>query len=187
MPPDNRDTRYKALILAVDLYGHRPQDDFDEGWAVLRTAGEFTRWLAAPTSPIGEAPMGFPWPGEVANELSGIRGELAMIRTELAVLNRKVNHMSDQQAELNVDVTNLTAVVTDVSDQTATLGTDLAAVAAEITALQAANPALDLSGLEGLIATAQGNQVTLDSTVASATALVPAAPVPPVTPPAPSV
>jgi hypothetical protein len=89
--------------------------------------------------------------------------------------------MSEQQAELNVDVTNLTAVVTDVSAQTATLGTDLASIAAEITALQTANPALDLSGLESAITTAQGSQTTLDSTVASATALIPA----PATTPAP--
>ena len=74
--------------------------------------------------------MGFPWPGEIANELSGIRNNLGGIRTELAALNRKVDRMSEQQAELNVDVTNLTAVVTDVSAQTATLGTDLASIAA---------------------------------------------------------
>ena len=118
------------------------------------------------------------WPGEMGREL-------ARIRTELAQINRKLDHMSDQQAELNTDIASLTAVVTDVSTQTATLGADLTAVAAEITDLQAkvaAGQPVDLSGLEGLVTTAQGSQAALDSTVATATGLVPAPVVPPVTP-----
>ena len=79
--------------------------------------------------------MGFPWPGEIANELAGIRTELGAIHIELAALNKKVDHMSEQQTELDTDVANLAAVVTDVATQTATLGTDLGAVATEIAAL----------------------------------------------------
>ena len=38
--------------------------------------------------------------------------------------------MSEQQTELDQDVSELTTVITDVATQTGTLGTDLAAVAA---------------------------------------------------------
>ena len=45
--PDIRDLREEALHLAVELFSRRPQDDYDEGRAVVRTAGEFTQWLTA--------------------------------------------------------------------------------------------------------------------------------------------
>ncbi len=43
--PGTRDLREEALRLAVDMYARRQQDSTDEGRAILRTAGEFTRWL----------------------------------------------------------------------------------------------------------------------------------------------
>ena len=125
------------------------------------------------------------WPGELARELGRIRNALTILSAEVTHTNRKLDHMSDQQSELNTDIEALTAVVTDVSAQTATLGTDLTAVAAEITDLEAkvaAGQAVDLSGLTGLVAAAQSSQAALDSAVAVATGLVPV----PVTPPEPT-
>jgi peptidoglycan hydrolase CwlO-like protein len=57
-------------------------------------------------------------------------------------IDTKVNLMSEQQAELNTDVANLVAALT--------------AIEAEIASLKAANPAVDFTGLEAAIATAQG-------------------------------
>ena len=118
------------------------------------------------------------WPGELGRELARIHNELAQI-------NRKLDHMSDQQAELDTDIATLTAVVTDVSAQTATLGTDLTAVAAEIADLQAqvlAGQPVNLAGLTELVTAAQASQTALDAAVTTATGLVP----PPVTPPEPT-
>ena len=46
--PDIRNLREEALRLAVELFANRPQDDHDEGWAVVKAAGVFTKWLTAP-------------------------------------------------------------------------------------------------------------------------------------------
>ena len=45
------DVRLESLRLAVDLYAHRPQDDFT-GDAVLHAAGEFAKWLTMPAAHI---------------------------------------------------------------------------------------------------------------------------------------
>lgn len=56
------------------------------------------------------------------------------IQRTIHIIDRKVDHMTDQQAEINADVAELTAAVTNIQ--------------AEIAALQAANPALDLTALK---------------------------------------
>lgn len=95
----------------------------------------------------------------------------------LRTLNRKVERMSDQQAELDSDVQALTGVVSDVASQSTQIGTDLSAIEAWIAA-QPANTPVDLSGLTSLVQTAQSSQQTLDSAVGQLTAAVPASPAP---------
>jgi peptidoglycan hydrolase CwlO-like protein len=60
------------------------------------------------------------------------------IQRTVHALNAKVDHMSDQQAEIDADVAELQA--DDVN------------IEAEIAKLQAANPALDPTGLKAAIA-----------------------------------
>ena len=114
---------------------------------------------------------------------------LAAIQNQLIVLNAKVDKLTSQQAQLDADVQALTAVMTNVQAQNTTLGTDLTAIAAEIAALQAqianAQP-VSLDALNALVVSAQSTQAALDSTVSTATGMVPApAPAPAPTPPAP--
>lgn len=73
------------------------------------------------------------------------------IRRSLADLNRKVDQMTDQQAELDTDVQALGGVLGTI--QTAEQANTKAVqdVAAEIADLKNANPAVDFSGLETLI------------------------------------
>ena len=49
--PDIRALRAEALRLAVQLFAARPQDNYDQGRAVVYAAGEFTAWLTDPLSP----------------------------------------------------------------------------------------------------------------------------------------
>ena len=65
---------------------------------------------------------------------------IADIQRTIHAINAKVDLMSDQQAEINADVAELQA--------------DDANILAEIDKLKAANPSLDLSGLEAAIAAA---------------------------------
>jgi peptidoglycan hydrolase CwlO-like protein len=64
--------------------------------------------------------------------------QIADIQRTVHTINAKVDHMSDQQAEIDADVAELQA--DDVN------------IEAEIAKLQAANPALDLTGLKAAIA-----------------------------------
>ena len=66
---------------------------------------------------------------------------IADIQRTIHTINTKVDHMSSQQDEINTDVAELQAAV--------------AAIADEIDALQAAHPALDLSGLTAAVAAVQ--------------------------------
>jgi outer membrane murein-binding lipoprotein Lpp len=67
--------------------------------------------------------------------------DLDPVTQSLAELHAKVDALMSQQDEINTDVTELQAAVTAIAD--------------EIAALKAANPALDLSGLEGAVAAVQ--------------------------------
>lgn len=115
--------------------------------------------------------------------LGNTSATLTAIQNQLTVLNRKVDHLSSQQAQLDADVQALTAVLGDVATQTTSLGTDLKAIAAEITALQQqianAQP-VNLDALNALVTTAQSTQSGLDTAVSTATGMVPAPPAPPV-------
>lgn len=75
----------------------------------------------------------------------GIRKVLA----QLQVINEKLDVLMSQQDDINADVTAIEAGV-------AGLGTAAAAIQAEIDALKAANPALDLSGLDKAAADLNG-------------------------------
>ena len=61
----------------------------------------------------------------------------ADIQRTVHVINAKVDHMSDQQAEIDADVAELQAADANI--------------AAEIAKLQAANPALDLTALKAAV------------------------------------
>lgn len=65
----------------------------------------------------------------------------AQILRSLQELHAKVDVLMSQQDDLTADVTTIEAGV-------AALGTAATAITAEIAALKAANPALDLSGLD---------------------------------------
>jgi peptidoglycan hydrolase CwlO-like protein len=67
--------------------------------------------------------------------------DLTDVTRSLAELHAKVDALMSQQDEINTDVTELQAAV--------------AAIADEIAALKAANPELDLSGLETAVAAVQ--------------------------------
>jgi len=66
---------------------------------------------------------------------------LSQVLSQLRVINLKLDVLMSQQDDINADVTTIEAGV-------ANLGTAAAAIQAEIAALKAANPALDLSGLD---------------------------------------
>jgi predicted nucleic acid-binding Zn-ribbon protein len=95
----------------------------------------------------------------------------------LRTLNRKVDRMSEQQAELDQDVQALGGMVSDVATQTSQLGTDLSAIEQWI-ADQPTDTPVDLSGLTSLVQTAQQTQQGLDSQVQAVTDAVPSAPAP---------
>lgn len=62
---------------------------------------------------------------------------IADIQRTVRTINAKVDHMTDQQNEINADVAELTAAVSGIQ--------------AEIAALQAANPTLDLTALKSAV------------------------------------
>ena len=61
--------------------------------------------------------------------------------TQLGIINQKLDVLMSQQDAINADVQSIEAGV-------AQLGTAATAIQAEIDALKAANPALDLTGLD---------------------------------------
>lgn len=70
---------------------------------------------------------------------------LERIERLLHNLNRKADKIVSQQDDLNADVASIEAGVTALSDAATN-------IQAEIAALQAANPALDLTGLNTAVA-----------------------------------
>ena len=66
---------------------------------------------------------------------------IRQILTQLHVINLKLDVLMSQQDDITADVNTIEAGVT-------ALGTAAAAIQAEIDALKAANPALDLTGLD---------------------------------------
>jgi hypothetical protein len=113
--------------------------------------------------------------------------ELREILARLDRIERKVDHMTSQQDELNTDVANLTAAVGTIQQAETDNTTAVSAVAAALAALLASqgnSEPLDLSGLEAAInGSADGTVPGLVQAAASVTAgvaavqgLVPAAP-----------
>lgn len=70
---------------------------------------------------------------------------LAQVLTQLSIINQKLDVIMSQQDETSAD---LAADVTTIEAGVANLGTAETAILAEIAALKAANPALDLTGLD---------------------------------------
>lgn len=103
--------------------------------------------------------------------------ELREILARLDRIEKKVDHMTSQQDELNTDVQALSAALGDVATQTGSAVTIAGQIQAEIASLQSANPALDLSGLDALAQSATATASGLDGAVSQLAALVPA-PVP---------
>jgi hypothetical protein len=86
---------------------------------------------------------------------------LTQILNQLKTVNKKLDVLMSQQDDITADVTTIEAGV-------ANLGTAVTAIQAEIDALKAANPQLDLSGLDKAAA-------DLTGAVSSVTALAPPA------------
>lgn len=76
---------------------------------------------------------------------------LDYIALALAAIDRKVDHMTSQQDELNADVAQLTTIATGIASAEQDNTTALSAVQAELDSLKNANPSLDLSALEAAI------------------------------------
>ena|ERR1700761_1943016 len=95
---------------------------------------------------------------ELAQRVSEIHYEIRSLRTEM-----RHSFMATQQ-----DIDALTAQVTDLG---ASLSSDVTAIQDEITALQSANPGVDVSALQAAVQSLSGN-------VDAVTALAPAAPAP---------
>jgi hypothetical protein len=81
---------------------------------------------------------------------------LRRIETALGIILERENVIMDQQDQLDADVAAVQAVVTDLAAATAN-------IQAEIDALKAANPGLDLSGLDAAVAALQGAQAGVDA------------------------
>jgi hypothetical protein len=164
--PEPFSPRLEGLRLAVELYARR--EDVT-GSMVLHAADIFSDWLAVcpPHPPASE------------------------ILAALGTIDLRLEKIIMTQEQIDTDVQALGgALATIQAAEVANTGA-VEAVAAEIAALQAANPTLDLSGLDALVnGSADGSAPGLVAAAESVTAgvasvqgLVPAAPVtPPVTP-----
>jgi hypothetical protein len=84
---------------------------------------------------------------------------LAQVLAAVMVANQKLDVLMSQQDDLAADVQAIGQAVTD-------LGTAAAAIEAEITALKAANPALNLTALDSAVSSLK--------TAVSAVAAIPA-------------
>ena len=73
-----------------------------------------------------------------------MQATLDRILTALTTINRKLDVIMSQQDDITADVQAVNQAVTD-------LGTATTAIEAEITALKAANPAVDLTGLDAAV------------------------------------
>ena len=69
---------------------------------------------------------------------------LDQILAAITTVNRKLDVIMSQQDDITADVQAVNQAVTD-------LGTATTAIEAEITALKAANPAVDLTGLDAAV------------------------------------
>lgn len=107
--------------------------------------------------------------------------KLDLIAWAVLQLLRKVEKLSEQQQDLDADVTALTTAYGDVQTQTGALVNTTAAIQQEIATLQANNPGVDLTKLDSLAQGAAAATGSLDTAVTSLGALVP-----PATPPASS-
>lgn len=83
--------------------------------------------------------------------------------------------MSEQQADLDQDVTLIGNALTDVVAQTTKNSASVAALTTYIQQLVAGDSQLDLSALDALAQAAAGDATALDASVASVGALVPTA------------
>lgn len=100
--------------------------------------------------------------------------ELQAIRHSLTVINRKLDSMSEQQADIDAATAALTALTGDVAANVAQLvNTDIPAIRAALAALPAA---VDTTALDAAVAAAQGTASSLDASVSGVTGLVPPAP-----------
>ncbi len=107
---------------------------------------------------------------------------------EIALQLQRIENTMATQADIDALDAEVTAFVTSVTADDSTLITATTGIAAEIVALQAANPTIDLTALQGHV-TSLGSAVTqLGTDAASVQALVPAATTPaaPVEPAAPA-
>jgi predicted negative regulator of RcsB-dependent stress response len=79
---------------------------------------------------------------------------LGRILAAITMANQKLDMLMSQQDDLTADVQAIDQAVTD-------LGTAASAIEAEIAALKAANPALDLSGLDSAVASLKASVSTV--------------------------
>ena len=99
---------------------------------------------------------------------------LAALDGRLDRIERKVDHVTTQQDQLNALVTQEGADLSDFAAQLPVLTEAIQAVAVELQALQNDNPGLDLSGLQVKVQALSQARAGFDAAVAAATALAPA-------------
>ncbi len=78
----------------------------------------------------------------------------AQLLRHLMIIEEKLDVIMSQQDSIDADVTAISAALGDVATQTSAIAATQQQIADEIAALKAGNPALDLSALDQLAATA---------------------------------
>ena len=109
------------------------------------------------------------------SQLGNLVWAVLRIERKLDELQGKVDAIMTQQDDLNADVQALTTALADVTTQTGNVVNLTTQIQAEIAALQAGNPALDLTALDSLAGQASQVSAALDSAVTSLGGLVPPA------------
>lgn len=124
-----------------------------------------------------------------ARELENLRQEMGAefaatrqeIRAGFATLNRKADHMSDQQAEIEQDVQEIDTDLGTISTQAGQVVTNLGDIATQITQLQAqiaaGNP-VDLTSLGNLVTTASTTAAAVAAAASQAAGMDPNTPAP---------
>jgi CII-binding regulator of phage lambda lysogenization HflD len=103
------------------------------------------------------------------------------LEEQFAALNRKVDHMSDQQAEIEQDVQEIATDLGTMATQAGQVVTNLGDIATEITALQqqiAAGGTVDLTSLTNLVTTASTTAQAVAAVAAQAAGMDPNTPAP---------
>lgn len=167
---------YGATTGGLNYQG-LPMPEFDDLGETIQCA-----WTAAAMVVLASRPKPREFvvslsPTTTARLLEGVRREIARqlvsIRTELGIVITDEEHIMDQQIEVDADVAAIEEVVADIPAALANIEKQLADA-------QAANPAVDLSGLAKAVADLKGAQAGVDAVETPAPVVPPVDDVPPV-------